>query len=132
MTTRSTARFILFVDLFCIAGVAVFFWLLVAGNPTACCRASNATPMVVALVAYLIVSRRQLDARFWLALIGFSLPAVGLSAYLHLSFLFDWQGIASNAVTPELLFTYLPIYVMVAGATGSAIGWIVGRFVTNG
>ncbi|MEL7296224.1 MAG: hypothetical protein AAGJ86_01115 [Pseudomonadota bacterium] len=132
MTTRSTARFILLVDLFCVAAVVAFFWLLTAGNPTTCCRATNATPMVVALVAYVFISRRGLDTRFWFALIGFCLPAIGLSAYLHLSFLFDWQGIASNAITPELLFTYLPIYVMVAGATGSAIGWIVGRFVTNG
>lgn len=60
-----------------------------------------------------------------LGTVGFSIPAIGLAAYLHYAFsvnlneLFD-QGSGQ-------LFRFLPIYTFFAGIIGFAIGWIVGR-----
>ena len=71
--------------------------------------------------------RRPGDPRWWLGWLGFLVPALGLSGYLHLAFLNDWRGIASEAVTPALLFRFLPWYAGVAGGLGFGIGWIVGR-----
>lgn len=67
--------------------------------------------------------------RWPLATAGFAIPAVGLSLYLHYGYATDMNGMVSDAVFPEELFRYLPIYTMVAGGIGFAIGWIIGRNV---
>lgn len=67
------------------------------------------------------------DWRYLLGVLGFAVPALGLSLYLHLGLMFDWGGMASRARSPELLFRFLPWYTTGAGAIGFAIGWIVGR-----
>ena len=66
--------------------------------------------------------------RSWpLGLIGFAIPALGLSLYLHYGYATDLNGMYSEAVYPKELFRYLPIYTVVAGGIGFAIGWIIGR-----
>lgn len=126
--SESKSRSVLLLDVLCILATAAFVWLIYRGNPTACCHARNALPLLVALAIYGFVSRRSgSKAKHWLAWVGFCIPALGLSTYLHLAFLLDWQQIATNAITPALLFQFLPIYVLFAGGIGAAIGWIVGR-----
>lgn len=70
---------------------------------------------------------RDADRRWLLGVLGFAVPALGLSLYLHLGLMLDWSGMASRARTPELLFRFLPYYTTGAGAIGFAIGWIIGR-----
>lgn len=65
--------------------------------------------------------------RWPLGTLGFTLPAIGLSLYLHHAYAVDRDGMASEAIDPVALFRYLPIYTIFAGAIGSAIGWIAGR-----
>ncbi|WP_405221107.1 hypothetical protein [Lentisalinibacter sediminis] len=72
---------------------------------------------------------RKADWRWLLGVLGFAIPALGLSLYLHLGLMLDWGGMASRARTPELLFRFLPYYTTGAGAIGFAIGWIIGRNV---
>ena len=67
--------------------------------------------------------------RWPVAAAGFAIPATGLTLYLHYGFATDLDGMYSNAVYPEELFRFLPWYTLVAGFTGAAIGWIVGRNV---
>lgn len=67
--------------------------------------------------------------RWPLATLGFGIPSIGLSVYLHYGYLVDRDGMVSQALFPELLFEFLPIYTLFAGAIGFAIGWIVGRNV---
>jgi len=67
--------------------------------------------------------------RWPLGTIGFALPAIGLSLYLHYAYAVDRGGMASEAIDPVGLFRYLPIFTMFAGAVGFAIGWIAGRNV---
>ena len=110
------------------AVVAAFGWLAAAANPTGLFVARNLVPAGAAwLLLVYILLRRPSDARWWLGWLGFLVPALGLSGYLHLAFLNDWRGIASEAVTPALLFRFLPWYAAVAGGIGFGIGWIVGR-----
>ena len=67
--------------------------------------------------------------RWPLGTIGFALPAIGLSLYLHHGFSIDMDGMVSQSEYPLELFHYLPIYTSMAGAIGFAIGWIIGRNV---
>ncbi|MDH4126734.1 MAG: hypothetical protein OEW64_14735 [Gammaproteobacteria bacterium] len=69
-------------------------------------------------------------ARNWqlaLGTLGFAIPALGLSAYLHYAYDVNLDGMFSGAQNPGQLFRFLPYYTMLAGAIGFAIGWIVGR-----
>ena len=62
--------------------------------------------------------------RWPLATLGFAIPALGLSLYLHYGYSVDLNGMVSESVYPDELFRFLPIYTMFAGAIGFAIGWI--------
>jgi predicted Na+-dependent transporter len=64
-----------------------------------------------------------------LATIGFALPALGLSLYLHYGYTVDLNGMVSESIYPQEVFRYLPIYTTFAGAIGFSIGWIAGKNV---
>ena len=64
-----------------------------------------------------------------LGTLGFAIPALGLSLYLHYAYNVNLNGMFTDAVYPERVFRYLPIYTLAAGGIGFAIGWIVGRNV---
>lgn len=69
-------------------------------------------------------------ARGWqmpLATLGFAIPAIGLSAYLHYAYSVNLDGMFDEG--GGQLFRYLPYYTFGAGFIGFAIGWIVGRSV---
>ncbi len=72
------------------------------------------------------------DRRWPLASVGFAIPALGLSLYLHYRWATDFQGMRSQALEPWRLFRYLPAYTAGAGFIGFWIGWIVGRNVNAG
>ena len=65
--------------------------------------------------------------RWPLGTLGFAVPALGLSLYLHYGYAVDLDGMYSESVYPREVFRYLPIYTMFAGGIGFAIGWIAGR-----
>ncbi len=98
----------------------------------------NLLPLaVVAALAWfvLIIKVRRSgpgDMRWILGLIGFSIPAVGLSVYLHWRGQLDIDQIRSSAIRPDLLFRYLPAYSFIAGLIGFWIGWIVGKNLNEG
>lgn len=95
----------------------------------------NAAPMIVLIVLSALTLYRGKGHwvgagwRWPLGTLGFAIPALGLSVYLHYGYSVDFDGMFSNTTTPGELFRYLPIYTIVAGAIGFAIGWIVGRNV---
>lgn len=67
--------------------------------------------------------------RMPLGTLGFSIPALGLSAYLHYAYAVNLDDMFGGAQSPDRVFRYLPAYTLVAGGIGFAIGWIVGRNV---
>ena len=67
--------------------------------------------------------------RMPLGTLGFAIPALGLSLYLHYAYSVNLGGMFSNVQYPDRVFRYLPAYTLIAGGIGFAIGWIVGRNV---
>lgn len=62
-----------------------------------------------------------------LGVVGFAIPALGLAAYLHYAYSVNLDGMFDAGAGD--LFRFLPVYTIVAGGIGFAIGWIVGRNV---
>jgi hypothetical protein len=62
-----------------------------------------------------------------LGTVGFAIPALGLSLYLHHAYAAGTHGLFEDAIYPQEVFRYLPAYTLFAGAIGFAIGWIAGR-----
>lgn len=67
--------------------------------------------------------------RFALGTLGFAIPALGLSAYLHYAYAVNLDGMFGRPPDPGQLFRFLPLYTLVAGGIGFAIGWIAGKNV---
>jgi hypothetical protein len=67
--------------------------------------------------------------RMPLGTLGFAIPALGLSAYIHYAYSVNLGDMFSDAQYPGRVFRYLPFYTLFAGGIGFAIGWIVGRNV---
>jgi len=67
--------------------------------------------------------------RLPLGVLGYSIPALGLAAYLHYAYSVNLNDMFTDAAYPDRVFRYLPFYTVVAGGIGFAIGWIVGRNV---
>ncbi len=93
----------------------------------------NFVPLVIMLLFALITLLRGQGSwtgagwRLPLGTLGFSLPAVGLSLYLHYAYSVNLDGMFDATEGPSQLFRFLPYYTTVAGGIGFAIGWIVGR-----
>lgn len=67
--------------------------------------------------------------RLPLGVAGYAVPALGLSVYLHYAYSVNLNGLFTDATNPEGLFRFLPVYTLVAGGIGFAIGWIAGKNV---
>lgn len=91
-------------------------------------------PAMVLLLAVIAVQRgggtwTGSGWRLPLGVLGFAVPALGLSIYLHYAYAVNLNGLFSDATNPQQLFRFLPVYTLVAGGIGFAIGWIVGKNV---
>ena len=91
-------------------------------------------PVVVLLLAAITLYRGNgtwtgSGFRLPLGVAGYAIPALGLSAYLHYAYSVNLNGLFTGATNPEGLFRFLPIYTLVAGGIGFAIGWIAGKNV---
>ena len=95
----------------------------------------NTVPLLVLLLLSWLTLRRGggtwsgAGLRMPLATLGFAIPALGLSCYLHYAYAVNLNDMFTGAPYPGRVFRYLPIYTLVAGGVGFAIGWIVGRNV---
>lgn len=64
-----------------------------------------------------------------LGVVGFTIPAIGLSLYLHYAYAVDLDDMFGESPHPEAVFRYLPLFTAVSGGIGFAIGWIIGSRV---
>ena len=93
----------------------------------------NLLPLaVLVLLAWLTLRRGNgrwsgSGLRMSLGTLGFAIPALGLSTYLHYAYSVNLDDMFSGSQYPERVFRYLPAYTLVAGGIGFAIGWIAGR-----
>jgi hypothetical protein len=93
-----------------------------------------APPAVMLLLAALTLWRGQgtwsgSGWRLPLGTLGFAVPALGLSVYLHYAYSVNLNELFGDTTEPGQLFRFLPWYTLVAGGIGFAIGWIVGKNV---
>lgn len=95
----------------------------------------NLIPPLLVLVLAAVTLRRGAGTwtgagwRLPLGTLGYAVPALGLSVYLHYAYAVNLDGLFTGAGNPGQLFRFLPIYTVVAGGIGFAIGWIVGKNV---
>jgi len=90
--------------------------------------------MILFLLAFLTLYRGAgkwsgAGMRMPLGTLGFAIPALGLSLYLHYAYAVNLNDMFDDALFPGRVFRYLPLYTLVAGGIGFSIGWIVGRNV---
>lgn len=116
-----------------ITAAAIAYVFHVEGDDAYAVR--NALPMLLWLGLCIVTLQRGAGSwraagwRWVLGSLGFAIPALGLSMYLHYGYATDLNGMYSTAVYPIELFRFLPAYTIFAGAIGFAIGWIIGRNV---
>jgi len=119
--------------IFFVTAGAMFYVAWVEGRDGYVLR--NLAPMLVVVALSVITLVRGRGAwlgggwQWPLGTIGFAIPALGLSLYLHYGYSTDLHGMFSESVYPREVFRFLPAYTAVAGAIGFAIGWIAGRNV---
>jgi len=134
MTQSPVAVFMLrFLPVLLLTAIAMGYVLFIEGADAYPVR--NLVPRLT-VIALALLTLKKGEGRWsgsgwrWpLGTIGFAIPAIGLSIYLHYGYSIDLHGMYSESVYPQELFRYLPLYTMFAGAIGFAIGWIAGRNV---
>lgn len=116
-----------------VVAAAIAYVAYVEGDDAYALR--NTVPMLTVVALGLLTLRMGKGSwtgagwRWPLGTLGFAIPALGLSLYLHYGYAVDLNGMYSESVYPRELFRYLPMYTFFAGAIGFAIGWIAGRNV---
>ena len=116
-----------------LAAAAAFWFVEVQqGGPWA---PRNLLPLLVLVILSFVTLYRGhgrwsgAGMRLPLGTLGFAIPALGLTAYLHYAYSINLNDMFSDTLFPDRVFRYLPVYTLVAGGIGFAIGWIVGRNV---
>ena len=111
---------------------AAYFYIAEVEGPDAY-EMRNGVPLIALVVLSAITLYRgggRWHGAGWswpLGTIGFAIPTLGLSLYLHHAYSVRLDSLFGAATHPEELFRYLPIYTVIAGGIGFAIGRIVGR-----
>ena len=117
-----------------LVAVAAAFWFadVQEGGPW---LAGNLVPLAILLIlSFLTLTRGDgrwsgAGMRMPLGTLGFAIPALGLTTYLHYAYSINLNDMFGDAEHPDRVFRYLPAYTLVAGGIGFAIGWIAGRNV---
>ena len=131
MNSRTSLIVVRLLPVLFVVAAAIAYVFYIEGDHPYTLR--NTLPMVAVLglaMTSLVVGKGHWAGSGWrwpLGTLGFAVPALGLSIYLHYGYAIDLHGMYSESVYPRELFRYLPLYTSFAGGIGFAIGWIAGR-----
>ena len=79
----------------------------------------NMLPVFISFAIY--QSARRNNKSFYGAY-GFLIGSMLLSGYFHLAWIFDWGDSKTGSSTSGLIFIFIPIYSLITGVIGYAIG----------
>lgn len=114
--------------------LAAAFWINDVQNGGAYVLRNLLPPLVLLVLAAMTLYRGggTWTGSGWqlpLGTLGYAVPALGLSVYLHYAYAVNLNDLFGRADGPGQLFRFLPAYTLVAGGIGFAIGWIAGKNV---
>ena len=88
----------------------------------------NLGPVLLVIAAAVLVYRtgagQWVDLGVPLVCAGFAI--LGLVAFAHLAWHFDWAGTATGSSTSGLLFLFLPMWAMLVGGVVTGVTWLLG------
>ena len=61
---------------------------------------------------------------------GYNVAGVGTVVFFHMAWLFDWEGTATGSSTSALIFIFLPVCALIAGAAGYLVGLFCRKIYT--
>jgi len=101
-------------------------FIILAGGLTNPFSYWNCVPI---LIAYAITRNATKSVAFKkvAGAIGFCLTSIGLTVFIHVLWLLDWNEIATGSSTSALVFVFLPVYSLLLGGVGYFIGHLLGR-----
>ncbi len=79
----------------------------------------NMLPLIISYFLYLAPTKKGTSLY---GAYGFLIGSMLLSGYIHMAWLFDWGGTKTGSSTSGLIFIFIPIYSLVSGGLGMAIG----------
>lgn len=125
MSSRASLIVVRLLPVLFIVAAAIAYVFYIEGDHPYALR--NTLPMLALLglaLISLVVGKGHWAGSGWrwpLATVGFAVPALGLSMYLHYGYAIDLHGMYSESVYPRELFRYLPLYTSFAGGIGFAM-----------
>lgn len=133
MEVRHKYLFVRLLPVVLLALAAAFWFVEVQqGGPWAARNLAPLAVFVALATLTLYKGRGRWSGAGWhmpLGTLGFAIPALGLASYLHYAYAVNLNDMFGDAQFPDRVFRFLPLYTLVAGGIGFAIGWIVGRNV---
>ena len=79
----------------------------------------NLTPLIVSFALYSYAKKK---GKHLFGAYGFLIGSMLVSGYIHLAWMFDWGGTATGSSTSALIFIFIPVYSVIAGLMGLAVG----------
>ncbi len=130
--SRSTGLIIIRLLPIVLLVAALLFWMYDVQGRDGFVLRNTIAPILWVLLSALTLYRGDgnwtgAGKRMLFGTLGFAVPAIGLTGYLHYAYAVNLNDMFTTADEPLRVFEYLPLYTVVAGAIGFAIGWIAGR-----
>lgn len=79
----------------------------------------NMTPLIISLALYSYAKKKRKSPA---GAYGFLTASMMVSGFIHLAWMLDWDGAATGSSTSGLIFIFIPVYSVVAGLIGFAVG----------
>lgn len=73
--------------------------------------------------------RKEASVSKVLGAVCFLVASMGLSIYIHLAWMLNWNQTQTGGSTAALILAVCPVYAIILGGIGYAVGWGLGKIV---